>query len=268
MVLGFSGIHPLSHQIRRGTLHGVALIPRDRRSYTRKPTCCRPTRLEVDWCEVSSMEPRENQEDEALAWRFSTLHRPGNYLMRPGKGFYWSGERRYILSDQQSEWNAAAQLRALDFRDVELTPVNCVGIDIRSPRLVAQVKREVGRIGLAYLFIFYEACQVSYLKGEDDRRKEMWYFSASEYTKPAIEYADLRSILLFTYAITGELTPINQIAKDRFGHLMARRAKRLERLDEKRARAREAPWYQRCSLSKSSAPVIPTGTVLIYKEAS
>lgn len=189
--------------------------------------------------------------EEELSWRYSTLHAPGCYLdsltRRP---ISWSGEPRHIQTWQQAEWNAAAQMRALGYRDAEVTPPGIdEGIDIYSSKALAQVKREAAHVGRPMLQLFYGACS-------DTPRKEMWFFSASGYARTALKWADRHSILLFTYSVTGELTPKTALAERTYNRLLAQRVTRLAKL-------RAAREQLACSREALSAPVIPAGAVLV-----
>lgn len=162
---------------------------------------------------------------EAPPWRYSTLHPPDHYRDRITRGIcYWSGTPRHITTWLEAEWSCAACMRALGYLDAECTPPDTPVIDIRSRRAVGQVKREATAIKSKDVADFYE-------KSVDDHDKELWYFSGSGFTEPAVVYADLHSIMLFTYSITGELTPVNTVAQTRYTELMTLRAKRIARRD-------------------------------------
>lgn len=192
---------------------------------------------------------------DAPPWRYSTLHPPGRYLDKAtGRAVYWSGIPPVIETWEQAELNAAAQMRALGYFDAEVTPPGVDrGIDIRSRSALAQVKREKTKAGGPDVQRLYGARGTERKEGRRGLSvpKELWFFSALGYAWPAIEYADRNSILLFTYAATGEITPVNQIARTTLHHLLAKRGRWMERQKA----------YREAMYTRAPAPATPAGAV-------
>jgi hypothetical protein len=163
-------------------------------------------------------------------WKFSILHPPGRYLDRStGRSIYWSGTPRQIENWEQAEKNAAALMNALGY-DAEVTPPGAdEGIDVRSTKALAQVKYEKTKTSRPALQQLYGARAFEHQGNRKHTPKELWCFSLTGYTKTALEYANRNSILLFTYALNGEPTPVNKIARDTFTRLLEERARRLDK---------------------------------------
>jgi hypothetical protein len=112
------------------------------------------------------------------------------------------------------------------------------GIDIRSSRALVQVKRWASKpgepamrdlIGARGDEVKDEMWLLSKLTRNHDRRKELWFFSESGYSRRALEYANRYSIRLFTYDADGEITPVNGIARDTLAHRLRQRDSRATR---------------------------------------
>lgn len=113
---------------------------------------------------------------------------------------------QYIRTFQDAERNAALRMRDLGFVDAKLTSDGADGgVDVVSVRALAQVKwrgAAVSRDELQKLFGARGSCF--------DR--QLLFFAASEYSKPAVEYANAYAIALFIYEPYGELVPRNPVA--------------------------------------------------------
>lgn len=147
----------------------------------------------------------------------------------------------HIRSAREAELNAAVRMRELGYPDAEATPIGPdAGIDVVATGAVAQVKREshaVGRPALQRLFGAAAGADVDLL-----------FFSSSEYSRHAVEYADRVKIALFTYDVLGEICPANDRAaaaelsseQTRFNAESRRRAQ-----EEKNRRRREVAEAER-----------------------
>jgi hypothetical protein len=156
---------------------------------------------------------------EPLPWRFSTQHLPGYYYDKFVGWVYWSGTPRHVTSNDISERNAAAVMRAWNY-NAECLPPSYPVIDIQSSKAVAQVKNWSTAVGPTSLILLY--------KRYGETGLELWFFAAeSGYTPAALHYANKHNILLFTYSITGKPTPVNPIAEKKFKQLEAQRYARL-----------------------------------------
>nr|WP_321999640.1 restriction endonuclease [Rhodococcus qingshengii] len=100
---------------------------------------------------------------------------------------------QYITTPHQAELNAADKMKSWGFTDAVATTGGVDGgIDVRSSRVLAQVKWKGGAaVGLR--------CTSSTGRG-GDTKKALFFFAASSYSKAAVEYADEVGIGLFTYA--------------------------------------------------------------------
>ncbi len=112
----------------------------------------------------------------------------------------------YITSPQQAEQNAAVQMRAMGFTDAVVTANGADGgIDVLSSSALAQVKWRGGAVSRP------DVQQLFGARGSDFG-KALLFFAASDYSQPAVEYADQHSIALFIYHPTGQLEPRNPYA--------------------------------------------------------
>lgn len=155
------------------------------------------------------------------------------YLMPAAPGSI-SLERWWTPRD--AEDNAVQQMRALGYRDAERTPVNTPDIDVTSSRALGQVKHMAAPVPKSYLARLYGS--------DGERGKELWYFTPQGYAANAVEYADEKGILLFTYRTTGELESVNRAATVRLAALMGQQLARLQkklRNYEKRVSTNPAP---------------------------
>jgi len=204
----------------------------------------------------------DNKIPEAVPWRFCSLHPPGRYIdhltRRP---VWWSGVIQTIENWQQAEMNAAAQMRALGYFSAECTPPGAdKGIDVRSSRALAQVKYTISKPTRMDLQQLHGARKdermerFSY-KGVGRPLKELWFFANHGYGAAALEYADEISMLLFTYTDTGEITPANEAARDKYAKLLKRRTRFIERQKQ----YREGFVFVQAPVQEPTplAPVIP-----------
>lgn len=117
-----------------------------------------------------------------------------------------AGGKVYIRSAEEAERNAAEQMRYLGFLDAHVTLGGPdAGIDVRSSYAVAQVKWKTAQTGRPELQNLYGARGAAH-------HLRMLYFSASGYSKSALEYAEEHDIALFTYQPDGELNDANELA--------------------------------------------------------
>ena len=80
------------------------------------------------------------------------------------------------------------------------------GIDVRSTRALAQVKYLAAAVGRPDLQRLAGA-------GAGEPGKQLFFFSGSDYTPTALEYADLTGIALFSYGLDGSMSPVNAAAR-------------------------------------------------------
>ena len=112
----------------------------------------------------------------------------------------------YITTAHQAELNAAAKMRAMGYIDaVSTTGGSDGGIDVRSSRALAQVKWRGGVVGRPDLQNLYGA------RG-NNTDKALLFFSASGYSKQAIEYAVQVGIELWVYDPTGAVMKSNSVS--------------------------------------------------------
>ncbi|MFF5037394.1 restriction endonuclease [Nocardia salmonicida] len=117
----------------------------------------------------------------------------------------------YITSPQQAEHNAAVQMRAMGFSDATVTANGADGgIDVRSGTALAQVKWRGGAVSRP------DVQQLFGARGSDFG-KALLFFAASDYSQPAVEYADQHRIALFVYHPTGQVEPRNLYAASLLG---------------------------------------------------
>lgn len=114
----------------------------------------------------------------------------------------------YITSPTEAEENAAAKMREFGFDDAETTGGSAdAGIDVQSSRAIAQVKWQGAVTSRPDLQRLYGA------RGAVDNRA-LLFFSASGYSRHAVEYADLCEISLFVYDPLGKVSAANSYAQD------------------------------------------------------
>ncbi|RZL83051.1 MAG: hypothetical protein EOP32_08975 [Rhodococcus sp. (in: high G+C Gram-positive bacteria)] len=114
---------------------------------------------------------------------------------------------QYITDARQAELNAAERMREMGFKDAKATAVGAdAGIDVQASAAIGQVKWQGGQVGRPDIQRLYGA------RGHR-HHLQLFFFSASGYSKGAIQYADESDVKLFTYAPTGVVTPANRVAK-------------------------------------------------------
>src|SRR5690349_5603382 len=96
-------------------------------------------------------------------------------------------------------------MRWLGYSDAERTPTGPDGgVDVESTRAVAQVKAYMVPIGIA---------EIQRLKGVVHDGREALFFSLTDYTRAAVEFADLAGVALFRFAgYDGSIEPVNDEA--------------------------------------------------------
>lgn len=113
---------------------------------------------------------------------------------------------KYIQDPRAAEENAAKVMKKLGFTDARCTPVGPDGgIDVVARDAVAQVKWQGGQVGRGEIQGLYGA------RGRDYERA-MLFFSASGYSRQAIDCADDLDVALFTYGPDGEVVAQNSSA--------------------------------------------------------
>lgn len=113
----------------------------------------------------------------------------------------------YIRTAGQAEDNAAAQMRALGYVDARAVPAGRDGgIDVVSAGALAQVKWKSSVAGRPELQRLYGA-------RADDLSKDLLFFASAGYSDPALSWADLHNMSLFTYEPTGQIVPANGNAR-------------------------------------------------------
>jgi hypothetical protein len=112
-----------------------------------------------------------------------------------------------IRSWQDAEINAAAWMRHWGHSDAAVTVGGADGgVDVRSSRALAQVKYLAAAVGRPDLQRLSGA-------GAGEPGKQLFFFSGSDYTATALEYADMTGMALFTYLLDGSMAPVNAVAR-------------------------------------------------------
>lgn len=112
---------------------------------------------------------------------------------------------RQIHTWQDAELNAAAWMRHWGYPDAVAVPGGADGgIDVRARRALGQVKFQGAPVGRPAL---------QQLVGARMRTSQMlFFFTGSNYSKTACEYADQMGIALMRYDPWGRMTPVNAVA--------------------------------------------------------
>ncbi|WP_068277129.1 restriction endonuclease [Aldersonia kunmingensis] len=112
----------------------------------------------------------------------------------------------YINTPREAEFNAVARMRSLGYLDAHVCePGADGGVDAISERALGQVKHKGSQVGRPDIQRLYGA------RG-DRTHLDLLFFSASGYSRHAVDYADEAGIMLFTYDLSGELEPANDAA--------------------------------------------------------
>ena len=122
-----------------------------------------------------------------------------------------SGQERpplhQIRSWQDAELNAATWLRHWGHADAAVTDGGADGgIDVRSSGALAQVKYLASAVGRPELQRLAGAAAV-------EPGKQLFFFTGSDYTATALEYADVIGMALFSYGLDGSMAPVNAVAR-------------------------------------------------------
>lgn len=135
-----------------------------------------------------------------------------------------------IITPRQAEEFAAWHLRSLGFADARVTQAsNDGGIDVRSSRILAEVKQLTAVVGRPLLQRLVGA------RGKQGHLA-LAFYAANGYSRGAREYADDMGIALFTYSVLGKATGVNATA--RALEMAAPATSTLVRAPHARARAR------------------------------
>lgn len=112
-----------------------------------------------------------------------------------------------IATPRQAEEFAAWHLRSLGFDDAHVTPASADGgIDVRSRRILAEVKLHTAAVGRPLL---------QKLAGAREDRSDLAlaFYAANGYSRGAVDYAARMGIALFTYSMLGEVVAVNAPAR-------------------------------------------------------
>lgn len=113
----------------------------------------------------------------------------------------------HIRSWQDAEVNAAAWMRSWGYMDAELTTSGADGgIDVRSSRALAQVKYLAAAVGRPDLQRLIGAAAT--VPGV-----QLMFFTGSDYSATAVEFAGMVNMALFRYGLDGAVTPVNETAR-------------------------------------------------------
>lgn len=116
-------------------------------------------------------------------------------------------EPEFINSAEKAEHNAAKRMREMGISDAEVTSRGPDGgIDVKAWNAVAQVKWKSAQTGRPELQKLYGARGV-------DHSKQMLFFTATGYTRGAVEYADSTGMALFRYDTTGAVRAASRAAE-------------------------------------------------------
>ena len=161
---------------------------------------------------------------------------------------------RTIQTWQDAEHNAAAWMRHWGYTDARAVPGGPdAGIDVRSAGAVAQVKWQSVAVGRPML---------QQLVGANDRPEaKLMFFTASNYTAAAVEYADSRHIALFTYGPWGRMEPTNSEARLL---VAAAERQRTERLETTGTPSRPRPVAAKATKSEIDSANQATGCGVIF----
>lgn len=108
----------------------------------------------------------------------------------------------FITTPHQAELNAASKMRDWGFTDAAATTGGADGgVDVRSSRALAQVKWRGGVVGRPDIQRLYGA-------REGDGSKALFFFSASGYSKEAVDYAERTGVGLYLYDPLGAVTQV------------------------------------------------------------
>ncbi|GAA0955936.1 restriction endonuclease [Actinocorallia libanotica] len=114
-------------------------------------------------------------------------------------------ERRPVDDWKTAEHNAAAWMRHWGFTDATVTPAGADGgIDIRSRKALGQVKFQGAAVGRAEL----QRLVGARMRGE----QQLFFFTGSAYSAPALAYGEAMDIALFQYDPWGRMKAANKPA--------------------------------------------------------
>lgn len=113
----------------------------------------------------------------------------------------------FISSWQEAEDHAVAWMRDNGCGDARPTKGGADGgIDVRSKSALAQVKYEASQVGRPAVQRLVGA------RGHGAHR--LLFFTGTGYSRTALQYADEMGVALFTYEITGRVSPVNEHARE------------------------------------------------------
>ncbi|WP_299577498.1 restriction endonuclease [uncultured Williamsia sp.] len=140
----------------------------------------------------------------------------------------------YIRDAATAEQNAAARMRDLGFTDARTTPPGADnGIDVVSRSALAQVKWRGAQVPRSDIQRLFGA------RGTRTRLA-LLFFSASGYSKAAVECANDLGVMLFEYDPDGSITPRGHAAHHHVQALEAQRRRHEQAERERQRQMREA----------------------------
>ncbi|MFE7720130.1 restriction endonuclease [Nocardia rhizosphaerihabitans] len=111
----------------------------------------------------------------------------------------------FIRTPRQAELNAAEVMKRLGYVDATATEVGADGgIDIRARGALAQVKWKGAAAGRPDLQRLVGA------RGHGT--EQLYFFAATAYSRPAVDYANDMGIILYLYDLTGGASPVSRTA--------------------------------------------------------
>ncbi|WP_251151393.1 restriction endonuclease [Cellulosimicrobium sp. Marseille-Q4280] len=113
-----------------------------------------------------------------------------------------------IATPRQAEEFAAWHLRTLGFADAQVTQAsNDGGIDVRSTRILAEVKQLTAVVGRPLLQRLVGARGAQH-------HLALAFYAANGYSRGAREYAEEMGVALFTYSTLGDVVAVNAPARE------------------------------------------------------
>ena len=159
--------------------------------------------------EIQEYLSKPRSEEEQRAWMDRLLGRPR--VLRPTDAAEVATggrpEPRLLRTPRDAETAARDWMIAWDHFDACLTREGAdAGIDVDSSDAVAQVKAQTQPTGRPDV---QRLSGVASVEG-----KAGYFFSIAGFTDEAQEWAERANIALFSFDLTGEPTPVNQVAED------------------------------------------------------
>jgi hypothetical protein len=125
----------------------------------------------------------------------------------PGAAWPAGPGAHHVRSWQEAEVNAARWMQYWGFTDATVTQGGTDGgIDVRATYALAQVKFLASSVGRPDLQRLIGAAAA-------EPGRQLIFFTGSDYSVKAVEFADAVGMALFTYGLDGSMTPINPTAR-------------------------------------------------------